>query len=135
MSKQWPFPHYIDVCHCNDDDFEWNNVTLIYLWWMEFHLWVLQVSYISLNHLKSSYSVYLHLEKIWCHFPKGRISDFVAIRVEVHNNLYKLNNDSYENLKFSLKHPLPLFRNSSRFWSTWKAIFNIYPGGIGTPIC
>ena len=28
---------YIDVCHCNDDDFEWKNISLIYVWWMELH--------------------------------------------------------------------------------------------------
>ena len=44
MSKQWPFPHYIDVCHCNDNDLEWKNVSMIYLRWMEFNLWVLKVS-------------------------------------------------------------------------------------------
>ena len=71
--------HYIDVCHCNVDDFEWNNVYMIYLWLMEFNWWVLQVSYPEIKHLKSSYLVYLHLEKIWCHFPKGRTSDFVAV--------------------------------------------------------
>ena len=37
MSKQWPFSHYIDVCHCNVDDFEWKNISLIYLCWMDCH--------------------------------------------------------------------------------------------------
>ena len=37
MSKQWPFPHYIDVCHCDADDFEWKNVSMIYIWWMDFN--------------------------------------------------------------------------------------------------
>ena len=37
MGKQWPFPHYIDACHCNADDYKWNNVSMIYIWWMEFH--------------------------------------------------------------------------------------------------
>ena len=37
--------------------------------------------YIGLNfqNLKSYYSVYFHLENIWCHFPKGRTSDFVVV--------------------------------------------------------
>ena len=46
---------------------------------MDLNLLLLQVSFPSRKHFKSSYSVYLHLEKIWCHFPKGRTSDFVAV--------------------------------------------------------
>ena len=56
-SKRWPFPHYIVVCHGNADYLEWENVSMIYLWWMDFNLWVLQVSCSALKPLSSFYSV------------------------------------------------------------------------------
>ena len=102
---------------------------------MDFHLLVLQVSYPTLKNLKSSYLVYLHLEKIWFHFPKGRISDFVAVWGRVIKSFIKKYNDANEILIFSLKNTLPLFRNSNGFGSIWKYIFIIYRRGIGTPIC
>ena len=37
--------------------FEWKNVYMIYLWWMEFNLCVLQVSCSALNHFNPFYSV------------------------------------------------------------------------------
>ena len=69
------------------------------------------------------------MEKIWCHFPKGQISDFVAVWERVITNC-KLINDAYETLKNSLKHNLPLFINSSGFGSIWEAISSIYQGEL-----
>ena len=89
MSKQWPFPHYIDVCHGNVDYFKWKNVSMIYCWWIKLNLSLLQFSCSSLKHLRSFYSVHLHLEKIRCHFPKGWISDLVVVWERVITNFIK----------------------------------------------
>ena len=132
MSKQWPFPHYIDVCHGNVDYFEWKNVYLIYLWWMDCNLWLLQFSCNNFiwGHLLSLIAFGEDLVP----FLQGSSYWFCSYLGEGHNILYKLNNDAYETLKIYLKHPLPLFIYLSGFGSIWEAIFSIYLGGNGTPI-
>ena len=45
--------------------------------------------------------------------------------------MYKLYHDAYDNLKISLTHPFPMFRNYSDFGIIWEAISGNYPRGIG----